>query len=207
MPDDSFEVEISLSDPEFFQALENPAGLMPFLSGAMENILDVYQAVAEGYPPESDANRPGRVDQEGNPVGYYERGRGWWSPRVGHKEFGLDSKFPSLKPNAKAPYTMGAMSLLATGFIRVTGYKLTPSSQQLHDRWVRDVEQAAQDVLGRLRNMATYSSYVQGLDQIPLHAARDWQTVEENWNRNEVQSTVNDETNQAIDRYYGLNNY
>jgi hypothetical protein len=53
-----------------------------YLADAMQDALFTIQGEIgyASYPPATEANRPGRVDQDGNPMGYYERGRGWWYP-------------------------------------------------------------------------------------------------------------------------------
>jgi hypothetical protein len=199
-----YQVTITYSDPKFFEALADPEGFMPYLAGAMENIVTAYKEAAWDYAPESEANRPGRVNADGDPMGYYERGRGWWYPVITHNAIGLGAEIPLLKPHTKSPKTMGAMALIAQGFAGVAGYKLIPSSEQMHDRWVTNVQQNASNVIGRLSNTASYSGFVQGLDQTALHQSRGWQTVMDTWGRSDLQDTINVETLQALKAYYNL---
>lgn len=201
--DDVTEVTIQIDDPDFFKALENPAGFMPHLGQAMQEILQSYQEVAEVYAPESEANRPGRFDQEGRPMGYYERGRGWWYPLITHNRLGMGSELPLLRPHDKAPKTMHAKTLMAEGFPGVAGYKLIPGSEQMHDRWSSEVHTTVDGVIGNLRNVASYAGDVQGKEQIPLHASRGWRTVEQSWEDPQVQAAVTEATNKALDAYYG----
>ena len=201
---DAFEVEIRFDDPDFFKALQDPEGFMPFLASAMQEILTVFEKVASNYAPESEANRPGRFDSEGKPMGYYERGRGWWYPLITHNALGMGSELPTVKPHLKSPKTLSSMSTLAVGFKGVAGYRLVPNSEQMHDKWVWDVIPSNEEVIGNLSNLASYSSYVQGMDQTGLHASRDWQTVMVSWESDEVQKATMDYTIDAIDAYYRL---
>lgn len=72
-----------LENPELLTALkEAPLHVRPFLSDAMLDIVFLIQGELgyAGYPPSSAANMPGRIDENGEPMGYYERNRGWWYP-------------------------------------------------------------------------------------------------------------------------------
>lgn len=201
---DSVQIDISYDDPEFFEALKDPDGLLPYLGDAMENILSVYQTVAEEYAPESEANRPGRFNMETKePMGYYERGRGWWYPLITHITLGGED-LPTVKPHKKSPKTMKSMRLLAVGFKGVAGYKLVPSSEQMHDRWEIGVGITSREVVGHLRNTASYSDLVQGSEQMGLHASRGWITVMTSWEDREVQDAVYSETAKALEKYYNI---
>ncbi len=195
-------VEIDYQDPEFFKALEDPSGFFPILGDAMENILSVFEVVASEYAPESEANRPGRTDSEGHPIGYYERGRGWWYPLVTKQTINMKEELPTLRPHLLAPKTMEAKTLLAERIPMVSGYRLVPNSEKMHDQWEQGVGITQREVTGYLRNTASYSSYVQGPDQIQLHKSRDWQTVMVSWNDPEVQRAVDEQTTQAIIKFF-----
>lgn len=57
----------------------------------MQTIVFLIQSklgYAEGYPPSSEANLPGRIDEDGRPLGYYERNRGWWYPLLRRSSLG-----------------------------------------------------------------------------------------------------------------------
>jgi hypothetical protein len=197
------EVTIQIENPEFFKALEDPTGFLPYLGIAMQEILSIYQEVAEVYAPESEANSPGRLDKEGKPMGYYERGRGWWYPVITHNKMGLGQELPLLRPHSKSPRTMRATTLMAEGFAGVAGYKLIANSEQMHDRWSNEVHITVDGVVGNLRNTATYAEDVQGKEQAPLHASRGWRTVESSWEDSLVQDSIIKATNKALDDYYG----
>jgi hypothetical protein len=201
----AFEVEIQVSDPKFFEALGNPEGFMPILGEAMTNIITRYRELAEVYAPESEANKPGRFNpRTGEPMGYYERGRGWWYPVLGHRALGLMGEIPLLRPHLKSPKTMGATALLAVGFQGVAGYKLRATSEQMHDRWSTEVQQNAEDVIGMLSNIASYSGLVVGLEQVELHRSRGWQTVVDVWDSTEMELTVDTQTAGALREYYNI---
>lgn len=78
--DDYFLIE----NPQLLVALKiEPAKVLPFLHDAMVDVTFMVQGqlgYANGYPPASEANQPGRIDSDGEPMGYYERNRGWWYP-------------------------------------------------------------------------------------------------------------------------------
>lgn len=198
------EITISPDDEEFFSAVQDMDGILPVLADGMIQILEVYKEVASEYAPESEGNRPGRIDVEGHPIGFYERGRGWWYPVVTHGALNLARELPILGPHNRAPKTMGAMALLARKLEPAVGYKLTPNSEQMHDRWTTQVDLSQREVVGQLINTASYSDYVQGPGQIPLHDSRGWQTVEQTWQDQSVQSVVVKVTFDAITRYYHL---
>lgn len=137
-------------------------------------------------------------------MGYYERGRGWWYPLITHNTLSLGSEIPTVRPHTKTPKTLSTMATLAVGFRGVAGYRLVPNSEQMHDRWVWEVIPTGNDVIGNLSNLASYSSFVQGLDQTGLHASRNWQTAMSAWESDPLQTLIIDETLDAIDTYYGL---
>lgn len=199
------EITITESDPQFFEALRNPAGFMPILGEAMKNIMDAYEKKASEYAPESEANHPGRFSLSTHkPMGYYERGRGWWYPLTTHNTLGLGGEQAIMRHSVKAPKTLGVGQMMAVGIMGVTGYRLRETSEQMGEKWATDVEVAAEEVIGYLRNRASYSDLVQGLGQIQLHKARDWQTIIQSWETPEVQNVVSEETMNAIDTYYHL---
>lgn len=202
MADDLVEVSIETDDPDFFKALQDPKGLFSILAESMQKIMTVYKEQAEIYAPESEANKPGRVDREGKPMGYYERGRGWWYPLVTHNT--LQGELPILGIHTKAPKTLGSTALLAKGIPVVTGYRLVPNSEKMHDQWAIDVIQTENEVVGVLSNTASYSGYVQGFSQTRLHQSRDWQTVMQSWQAQQVQDYILEETLNAVSIYYHL---
>lgn len=61
---------------ELAERLDATEGLK---SGIQAAILYVKGKIAK-YPPATAANKPGRFDAKGKPMGWYERGMGWHSP-------------------------------------------------------------------------------------------------------------------------------
>lgn len=49
------------------------------IAGIKAAIMVAKGAIAV-YPPATEANKPGRTDAKGKPLGYYVRGTGWYSP-------------------------------------------------------------------------------------------------------------------------------
>jgi hypothetical protein len=86
----------------------------------------------------------------------------------------------------------------------VTGYRLIKSSEQMGERWTKEVHVDQDIVTGSISNSASYFPYVQGLEQAKIHKARGWQDTVVSWNSDPVQETLTYETNKAIDDYYGL---
>jgi hypothetical protein len=226
---DAFEVEIEYSSPDFMDALGDPEGIVPFLADAMENILGAYESLASVYDPESEANRPGRYSvATKEPMGYYERGQGWWYPVMQKKTIGdsgeltgaafrrhgLDlnliervDTFQSIRGKMITSHLQPSFQELS--FIKISrtvvaGYKLQATSEQMGKRWVHDVTEDTNGVVGNLINTASYSNYVQGTEQAHLHQARDWKTVMQTWESDALQKVVISQTAKAVKAFYGL---
>lgn len=74
---------MQIENPELLKAFRQAAqNVRPYLLGAMQDVVFIIQGELgyTGYAPSSEANLPGRFDKDGEPMGYYERGRGWWYP-------------------------------------------------------------------------------------------------------------------------------
>ena len=77
-------VELVIETPEpFWDNIQHPEKFPQYVEPAMSNIMGEFKTEMEVYAPESEANAPGRTDRNGEPMGYYERGRGWWYPVKG----------------------------------------------------------------------------------------------------------------------------
>lgn len=198
------QISIQYEDPDFFRALQSPEEFLPILGDSMEHILDVYEVVASEYAPESEANRPGRVDNKGRPMSYYERGRGTWIPILAFIRPSLREELPTLRLHGKAPKTLASIALAAEGIPGVTAYELIGGSEQMHDRWEIGVGINGSEVVGFLRNRASYSNEVQGAEQNPLHGERGWKTVEQSWEDGRVQDALFQYTAQALNHFYKL---
>lgn len=163
---------------ELLKALkEVPKKVMPYVKKAMtESVRAVQERISE-YPPSSEANRPGRIGQNGKPMGYYERGRGWWYPVMKRQTLG-----------EKLGVSVGAQTVNQAAkrhkiksIPTVAGYKLAGGgeSEMLGRSWDAQVIEQDNAVLGVIGNNASYAEYVhQGNQQAAIHAARGWKTVE-----------------------------
>ena len=136
---------------------------------------NIVETLAD-YPPATEANQPGRYSLTTHkPLGYYERGRGWWYPvmrqsTLGKTGVGLGSQ--TSKQAARRGGVPGA-------FITVAGYKLAGGgkSEALGRHWSSQVITNANQIRGRLKNSASYGGYVQGDIQSALNRKRGWRTV------------------------------
>lgn len=154
-----------------------PQKILPYIERAMFGIVrDIQQRLAV-YPPSTAANRPGRVDNRGRPMGYYERGRGWWYPVMRAQTLGgkLGASFGAELAD-RAEKRHGIKSIPT----KVVGYKLESggTSEMLGRSWDAQVETGADYVLGVIANNASYAPYVQGVEQSALHASRNWKTID-----------------------------
>lgn len=118
------------------------------------------------YPSSSSANQPGRwyraPDGYARPMGYYERGRGWWYPIM----------TPGL-PGTKRRKAFGQTGAGAGRRQGVAYYKLDKhkQSETLGRRWATAQPSPLTVVVG---NNAKYARFVQGEEQARFHARRGW---------------------------------
>ncbi len=158
---------------ELLKALETaPETVLPLLVKAMTKAARAVQARVAEYPPSTEANQPGRISiATGRPMGYYERGRGWWYPvmRPWTKE---GQKFGKALGVLKAPSAVRKGS-------GVQGYKLAGGgeSEQLGKSWTVDVRAGEGGVLGEIGNNTSYAPWVQGDRRWNVHAKRGWKTL------------------------------
>lgn len=159
---------------ELLKALkETPEKVMPYLKKAMTlSVRAVQERVAE-YPPATEANQPGRTSMKTHkPLGYYERGRGWWYPLVTERTLG--GKIGKSQGQIK---TKGMVKKMTT----VKGYRLAGGgeSEMLGRSWDAQTIEAEGAIIGLVGNNTSYADYVQGGKQAKIHEARDWLTVDE----------------------------
>jgi hypothetical protein len=165
-------------------ALEHaPSIATPILEQAMHDAVNVVHDLVAEYPPATEANQQGRFHRvkgrklkDGTvplyvrPMGYYERGQGWWYPVMRRVTLG-DKPLKS------------AGSQRATGFVRkfsaVQGYKLIRSSEVLGRSWTTAVTATPGSVQGEIGTKASYADAVQGDQQAAFHAARGWDTIDD----------------------------
>lgn len=60
-------------------ALSNRLNVAPAIKSAIQAAILYYKGKIAIYPPATAANRPGRVDSKGRPMGYYVRGTGYFN--------------------------------------------------------------------------------------------------------------------------------
>jgi hypothetical protein len=151
---------------------ESPQIALPIIEKAMTKSLFLIQDVVATYPPATEANQPGRYSLvTKRPMGYYERGRGWWYPAM--RQASLPAQLGKTRGAVKAKKITG-----------VAGYKLAGGgkSELLGRKWTSEVETQELDgqtvVVGTIGNTVSYSDYVQGRKQNRLHGARGWPTLD-----------------------------
>lgn len=159
---------------KLLKALEDaPETVIPLLQDAMNKSVRAIQARVAEYPPSTEANQPGRISVKTHePMGYYERGRGWW--------------YPIMRPWTGAGQKVGkAYGMIKTsGKIRkatqVQGYKLAGGgkSEMLGKSWTVAVEAGKDGVVGEIGNNTSYAPWVQGDKQWYVHAKRGWKTLD-----------------------------
>jgi len=157
---------------ELLEALETaPELVIPLLRQAMtKSVLKVQEKLSQ-YPPSTEANQPGRVSlKTRKPMGYYERGRGWWYPLM--RPWAAGKKLGKAQGALKASATVTAGS-------RVKGYRLAAggTSEMLGKSWTTEVTAGKGGVLGEIGTNTSYAPWVQGDQQTSQHAARGWVTV------------------------------
>jgi hypothetical protein len=165
-------VEIKGFD-ELLKALEQaPRKVLPFLREAMQKSLRVLQNELAQYPPSSEANRPGRIDKDGQPLGYYERGRGWWGPIMQRATLGAKL---SVARGAQSA-SQAARRFKVVNIPTVAGYKLRAGgeSEQLGKSWATQISVGEQSIVGELGNNASYADWVEGQRQAHFHQQRGW---------------------------------
>jgi len=183
---------------ELLKALrEAPKRVMPYLKKAMTVSVRAVQERVSEYPPSSEANRPGRVDKNGRPMGYYERGRGWWYPVMAEKTLGSKLGVSAGAQTAKQAARRFKVKSVPT----VAGYKLAAggTSEMLGRSWDARVFEQENAILGVVGNNASYAEYVQGNRQAAVHAARGWKTVDKTLE--ESMNDINDAFGLALQEY------
>ncbi len=162
---------------ELIKALEQaPEKVMPYLRKAMNLSVRAVQARLAEYPPSNAANQPGRIDKNGDPMGYYERGRGWWYPVLERSTLGekLGVRFGA--ETAKRAAKRNQVKSIPT----VAGYKLRAGgeSELLGKSWAVQVVEGEHSIAGIVGNNTSYADYVQGGRQASYHNAAGWITLD-----------------------------
>jgi hypothetical protein len=159
---------------ELLKALEqSPETILPLLEKAMQKSVRAIQERVAEYPPSTEANQPGRISLKNHkPMGYYERGRGWW--------------YPIMRPWSSDGQRFGkALGVIKSSAVvrkgsAVQGYRLAGGgeSEQLGKSWTVNVRSGDGGVLGEVGTNTSYAPWVQGDRQWNVHGKRGWKTVD-----------------------------
>jgi hypothetical protein len=155
---------------------DTPKQVLPYLRKAMTLSVRRLQAYIDQYPPATDANQPGRVGEDGRPLGYYERGRGWWYPVMQKKTLGPKTGVSTGAETAKRAAARNKVKSIPT----VAGYKLAGGgeSEMLGRSWEAQVYVQEAEILGAIGTNTSYADVVQGEKQAKFHAERGWRTLD-----------------------------
>jgi len=198
---DAAELVIETPEP-FWDNIQHPEKFPQYVEPAMSNIMGEFKTEMEVYAPESEANAPGRTDRNGEPMGYYERGRGWWYPVKGRDTILQTGRLVGAgKGLSRARFGKSFGVIKGGRKFGVAGYKLIPSSQQMGDRWAVAVQTDQDSVTGTLFNGASYSGLVQGSEQTALMAERQWNSIDDVWYGDQMQGTLDKEIGDALDQF------
>ena len=153
----------------------SPAEVLPYATQAMESSVAAIHDVVADYPPETAANEPGRVDQNGKPMGYYERGKGWWRPLMRATTVLAHGTMAG----GKYGKSIGRGIYPTGGKIpQVAGYKLNPTSEKLGQSWTTDVQSFQEGgVIGTVGTNTSYVDPVQGDGQSNVMESIGWVKV------------------------------
>lgn len=182
---------------------EMPQVALPILEDAVTKSVKLLQAWMAQYPPSTEANRPGRVDSNGRPMGYYERGRGWWYPVLQKQTVEIAGRFAAIRAEETGElYGKSRGVIKASRAMRkagVSGYKLRQTSQMLGKSWTSEVYVLPASVEGVVGTDTSYAPHVQGDTQASLAAQRGWRTLEQGLQENAgAISTIFNQANAQI---------
>ena len=175
MSDDTIVLDYS-SLTDFLAELEAaPQDALPFAEKAMQNsVAAVHDAVAT-YPPETAANEPGRTGKNGKPMGYYQRGAGWWRPLMRATTVLAHGTMAGGRYGKSIGRGIYPVKNAPAG---VYGYKLTPTSERLGASWTTNVQTFEEGgVIGEVGTNTSYVGPVQGDDQSAVMESIGWARV------------------------------
>ncbi len=149
-----------------------PADVLRVMTAAMGGAVEIVRRGVAKYPKTTEANKPGRWSiKTRKPMGYYERGKGWWYPV--RKRATLGPKPKKSEGSLRAAKTIRETS-------PVVGYRLSATSEVLGKSWATKVTPISGGVRGTLGTRASYAPAVQDKErQAAFHKARGWPTVQE----------------------------
>jgi hypothetical protein len=167
-----------------------PEKVMPFILKAMRTAVRAVEENISEYPPSTAANQPGRVRtvtlhrksgdvQVERPVGYYERGRGYWYPVMAERSLGSKLGVAYGAETALKASKRNKVKVVPT----VAGYKLQKggTSEMLGRSWTTNVSENEGAVVGEIGNRDSYAGIVQGSkeDQAQYMAGIGWQNSDD----------------------------
>jgi hypothetical protein len=151
---------------------------------AVEESCAAVAGASKVSPPATEANQPGRYSLKTHrPMGYYERGRGWWYPIMGRETIELAGRIAGMA-GGKAKFGKTRGVIKAAKMQRkmgVAGYKLRAVSEQLSKSFAWRVEITDSAITGYVGNDAKYTLPVVGpaSEQSRLMQIRGWRNVEQ----------------------------
>jgi hypothetical protein len=157
-----------------------PEVAVPIIVDSMDKVGSIVTGRVKAIPPAGPGNQKGRLDSNGQPMGFYERGRGWWYPVKGQKTLGE-------KP-LKSRGTQGAPKALEKA---IAGYKLAKgkngnpgTSEQLSRSfsWTPPAPSGdGSSIDVTVGNNASYTKEVTGphTDQAKRMAAIGWVSIDD----------------------------
>jgi hypothetical protein len=141
-----------------------PKIALPILEDAMNKSVKLLQAYMAKYPPSTEANRPGRMGPDGRPMGYYERGRGWWYPILQKQTVELAGRFAASRAGESGSLFGKSRGVIkgtrAMQQVGVAGYKLRQTSQMLGKSWTSNVYVLEHSVEGVVGTDTSYAPHV-----------------------------------------------
>ena len=120
----------------------------------------------------------GHITPREEPMGYYQRGTGWWYPI---KKLGGRIEFLMYRHRIKGLFGRAAGLQLAKNTKGVAGYRLSKkhTSEELGQSWAHKTEVTSTEVVTTIGNNASYVDYVNGRYQPALFGMRGWKTIDD----------------------------
>jgi len=163
-----------------------PEVAMPIFDRYMLAALRMIQSEVASYPPASEANQPGRFSlRTRRPMGYYERGRGWWYPLMQSETLRKWGTLAGYEEGIRDKPVFGSTrrviraSRAQRGYSKVVGYKLRPSSEVLGKSWTVETQKSDSGVEGIVGTKVSYADVVQGRKQWRTHGRRGWKSLQQ----------------------------
>lgn len=133
-----------------------PEAALKELEQEMQYAVFVLQEQLAEYPPSTAANRPGRTNADGKPMGFYERGAGWWYPIMRRATLGQKpKKSAGAMLKGRAGKLFGAQ--VNAG---VSEYKLRRDSEALGRSWTTQVTRGDGFIAGEVGTDTSYAPWL-----------------------------------------------